>query len=132
MTYKSIVAKRKRFHWQPSRRLHERGFASGKTKTNSRRNRNLGSINLSFVIVFFLALSGMIYLYSINGSAVKGYKIRQAETEISELKKENEKLMIKEAELKSLYHIEEASKELNMDELNDISYIDEISPVAFR
>jgi len=74
----------------------------------------------------------MIYLYSINSSAVKGHKIRKAETEIGELKKEHEKLMIKEAELKSLYHIEEASKELDMDELNDISYIEEISPVAFK
>jgi len=132
MTYKNIVAKRKRFHWQPSRRFHGKSFAGGKTKINKKRNKNLGSINLSFVIVFFLALAGMIYLYSINSSAVKGHKIRKAETEIGELKKEHEKLMIKEAELKSLYHIEEASKELDMDELNDISYIEEISPVAFK
>lgn len=122
-----IVAKRKNFHWQPS--VHR---MDGKTKINKKSEQLLGSINLSFVVIFFLVLAGIIYMYSINASAVKGYKIRQAEKEISELKKSNEQLKIKEAELKSLYHIEEVSKDLDMVEVNNISYIDEYGPVALR
>ncbi|GBE16998.1 cell division protein FtsL [bacterium BMS3Abin15] len=150
MIKRRIVAKRKNFHWQPSvhsiggkparhslrppaTARHERAgrqALAGGTKIKSKQI--LGSINLSFVVVFFIILSGIIYMYSINNSAVKGYKIRQEEKEISGLKKSNEQLRIKEAELKSLYHIEEISKKLNMTELNNISYIDETSPVALR
>lgn len=99
----------------------------------AKQNENVsGSASLSFAIIFFVLLAGILYIYSINGSAVKGYKMRQAEKEINGLKKENEKLIIKEAELKSLYNIEEASKKLNMNEMNNISYVDEKSPVALK
>lgn len=124
MIKRRIVAKRKNFHWQPP--IHTVGGIKTKNK------QILGSINLSFVVVFFIILSGIIYMYSINNSAVKGYKIRQTEKEISSLKKANEQLKIKEAELKSLYYIEEISKKLNMTELNNISYIDETGPVAYK
>ena len=101
-------------------------------KTKNKNKKILGSISISFVVVLFIALAGIIYIYSINSSAVKGYKIRQAENEIKDLKKESEQLRIKEAELKSLYHIEEASKKMNMDALKDVSFIDEASPVALK
>ena len=109
----------------------ERAIAR-KRKTKIKNEKILGSISISFVVVLFVALAGIIYIYSINSSAVKGYKIRQAENEIKGLKKESEQLKIREAELKSLYYIEEASKEMNMNELRDISFIDEASPVALR
>lgn len=79
-----------------------------------------------------LVVAGILYIYSINSSAVKGYQIKQVEKEISDLQKENEKLKIQEAELKSLYHVEEASKQLNMGEMKNISYIEETSPVALK
>ena len=103
-----------------------------KKKTKNKNEKILGSISIGFVVVFFIALAGIIYIYSINSSAVKGYKIRQAENQIKDLKKESEQLRIKEAELKSLYHIEEASKRMKMNELKEVSFIDEVSPVALK
>ncbi|MCX6765846.1 MAG: hypothetical protein NT136_02715 [Candidatus Moranbacteria bacterium] len=85
-----------------------------------------------FVVALFIALAGILYLYFINSSATKGYQIRQVEKDISQLKKENEQLRIKEAELKSLYYIEETSKQFNMSEAANISYIEEKSPVALK
>lgn len=119
-------------HWprrQESRSLNLR--SAMRTDANGKQG-TAGSINLSFVIMLFVVLAGIVYIYSINSSAVKGFEMRKAEKEVTGLKKENEKLIIKEAELKSLYNIEEASKKLNMEKPEEISYINESSPVAFR
>jgi hypothetical protein len=54
------------------------------------------------------------YLYAINLGATQGYETRKYEQEISELRKENGKLRITEAELRSLGTIEEATKGRDM------------------
>lgn len=102
------------------------------TKTKTEKKSIKGSINSTVLIVALLLVSGAVYLYSINSSAAKGYQIRQVEKDIQNLKKENEDLKIKEAELKSLYRIEESSKNLNMGDLKNISYIEETGPVAMK
>lgn len=102
-----------------------------KTKIKIQQNTT-GFISPFVIIVVFVALAGIFYIYSINSSAVKGYKIKEIEKNISQLKEENEKLKIREAELQSLYYIEEESKKLNMTELKDVSYIEETGPIAFR
>ena len=103
-----------------------------KRKTNIEEKNIKGFVNSGFLVFVLLIIAAAIYLYSINGSAVKGYQIRQAEKELLELKKENANLKIKEAELKSLYHIEESSKDLNMGNLKSVSYIQETGPVAMK
>lgn len=85
-----------------------------------------------WLVVALLLLIAGIYVYCINNSATKGYQIRQIESEISGLEKENEQLRIKEAELRSLYRIEQSSKNLNMAAPAEISYIEEKSPVAMK
>ena len=59
--------------------------------------------------------------------AVKGIAIRNAEKEIESQKKDNEILKIKEAELKSLYKIEEQSKQMEMINSSEVKYIDNSS-----
>lgn len=103
-----------------------------KRKTNTEIKNIKGFINSGFLIVALLFVAAALYVYSINSSAVKGYQIKQVEKEIMELKKENEDLKIKEAQLKSLYHIEESSKNLNMGDLKNVSYIEESGPVAMK
>lgn len=103
-----------------------------KTNTNTEKKSIKGFINSSVLIIALLFVSAGIYLYSINNSAVKGYQVRQVEKDIQELKKENEDLKIKEAQLKSLYHIEESSKNMNMGDLKNVSYIEETGPVAMK
>lgn len=103
-----------------------------KRKINTKKKNIKGFINSGVLIFTLLLISGGIYLYSINSSAVKGYQVRQVEKEIQELKKENDNLKIKEAELKSLYRIEESSKNLNMEDLKNVSYIEQTGPVAMK
>lgn len=122
MTRQNIVASRGISSWQP--------------KTKRKRNSTTKLLSGFFIprvlIVALACLAGGVYLYSINSSAVKGYQIKQVEKEISELKKENETLRIQEAELNSLRHIEESSKEFNMAGLKNISYVAQPGPVARR
>ncbi len=103
-----------------------------KRKINTEKKSIKGFVNSTVLIVALLLVCGAIYLYSINSSAVKGYQVRQVEKEIQELEKQNEDLKIKEAELKSLYHVEESSKNMNMEDLKNISYIEETGPVAMK
>lgn len=108
-------------------------YCHWRAKTNTNKNEFLrpGFASPWLVVVIIFVFSG-IYLYFTNSSAGKGYEMRQVEKDISELKKESEQLRIKEAELKSLYHIEESSREFNMADANKISYIEEKSPVAMK
>jgi hypothetical protein len=134
MVNRQIIARADECHWQPKKkpvRLHlRRSEAAGGVNTKTKIIS--GSIDLKFVVVIFAILVGVFYIYSINNSATKGSNILKMEKEIAQLKKESEGLRIKEAELKSLYHIEEESKKLNMAEITSISYIEKAGPVAFK
>lgn len=80
-------------------------------------------------IKILMTVSGLAlcvgYLCAINISAVKGYEIKNVEQEISKLKKENEQLQIRVAELRSSYNIKEEVKNLNMVEADNVVYISE-------
>ncbi len=101
-------------------------------KSETKIQFTFGSINAGFLVMASAILVGGLYLFTVNSSAVKGYQIRQIENEITDLKKENEKLRIKEVELKSLDRIEAGTKEINMQELKNISYVEEPSPLALK
>lgn len=81
-------------------------------------------------ITGIVVVLGACYLYTTNRVAVSGYAIRGVEKEIATLKQDNNQLRIQEAELKSLYRIEEAGKRLNMFEPVHVSYIEESNPIA--
>lgn len=90
-----------------------------------------GFISPVFVVLACTAFSALFYIYSVNQTATKGISIRNAEKEIAQQKKENESLKIKEAELKSLYHIEEMSAQINMTPTSNVKYLQETSTVAY-
>lgn len=121
MQNRTVVIRRRSCSWHPNTNV--------KIKTKKTRS-NAGFINPVFVVFACAVFSGLVYLYSINRTAVKGLAIRQIENEIAQTQKENENLKIKEAELKSLYHIEEQSKQLNMEALKDAQYVEENAAVA--
>jgi hypothetical protein len=83
-------------------------------------------------MVSALFVFGALYLYATNRVAVQGYAIGVSENRIAQLKQDNNALRIQEAELKSLYRIEEAGKRLNMFEPTQVSYIEESNPIALR
>ncbi|HBR72070.1 MAG TPA: hypothetical protein DEA27_04715 [Candidatus Moranbacteria bacterium] len=91
-----------------------------------------GFVNPVVSVVVLGIFAGLLYVYSINQSAVKGFQMKKVEKEITQLKNENELLKIKEAELKSLYKIEQSSKDLNMLEVAEIKYLDETNSLALN
>jgi hypothetical protein len=72
------------------------------------------------------------YLSAVNRNAVSGYSLRVAEKQMTELSSEAQKLRIREAELRSLYGLEEASSRLGMKPIEGATSVDAPGPVAFR
>lgn len=89
-----------------------------------------GFISPVFIVLACTAFSGLFYIYSVNQTAVKGVAIRNAEKEISQQKKDNENLRIREAELKSLYNIENATRSQNMIDEANVKYLEENPTMA--
>ncbi|QQS20701.1 MAG: hypothetical protein IPL87_03990 [Candidatus Moraniibacteriota bacterium] len=79
----------------------------------------------------FVALSLGGYLFSVNRNAVSGYSMRLAEKNMAELSDESQKLRIREAELRSLYGLEEASARLDMVPITESTSVDEPGPIAY-
>jgi len=123
MKNRSVVIRKGSCQWKPQT----------KRKTEIQHSMNAsGFVNPVVVVVVFAVFAALLYIYSINQSAVKGLQIRKIEKEISQMKKENESLKIKEAELKSLYKIEQFSKDLNMSEAAEVTFLDESNPLALH
>jgi hypothetical protein len=97
------------------------------TESKAREGKWFRRISLGLIVLF-----GVLYLHSMNRIAVQGYAIRAAEKQLASLKQENNQLRIQEAELKSLRRIEEAGQRLNMFESQEVTYIEELSPIALR
>lgn len=79
-----------------------------------------------------IILMGVLYLFSTNESAIKGDDIYTIEKEIRDLSRENEQLMIQEAQLRSLESVENVVKERGMEEIVDPMYIDKDVFVALE
>jgi cell division protein FtsL len=103
-----------------------------KTKINIKVENISGFVKPRVLILLFAAAAAGFYIYSINNSAVQGQQIKKIENSISELRKEQEDLKIREAEVKSLKFIEDSSKQINMSETVQVSYIEAKSPLAMK
>lgn len=126
MIKRTVVIRRNSYLRQPN------------TKRNLELKKPIQSVNAAgfispvFIVLACTAFSGLFYIYSVNQTAVKGLAIRNAEKEILQQQKNNESLKIKEAELKSLYRIEDSSRSLNMVDASNVKYLEESPAVAFN
>lgn len=125
MKKRTVVIRKKTCNWQPNTKRKI------EIKETLQRKHNAGFISPVFVVMALTAFAGLFYLYSINQTATKGIEIKNVEKQIAQEKNENESLKIKEAELKSLYHIEESTKNLDMVDAVHVNYIEENPSVAF-
>ena len=124
MTNRTVVIRKKSCNWQPNTKR--------KIVSNAEPKKRLaGFINPVFIVLACTVFSGVFYVYNINKTATKGIAIQQAEKEIFKRKNENEALKIREAEVKSLYHIEDISKGMNMVAPQNVTYIEESPVVAY-
>jgi len=89
-------------------------------------------ITWSFLLVSLICAAGVFYIFEVNNAATQGYKIQSLEKQAQELRDSNEKLKIKEAELRSMYNIEEKTKDLNMTAPKDVSYLTLPGNVAMK
>jgi cell division protein FtsL len=91
-----------------------------------------GKITWSFLLVSLICVAGVLYIFEVNNAATQGYNIQSLEKQVQELKNNNENLKIKEAELRSMYNIEEKTKDLNMTAPKDVSYLTLPGNVAMK
>jgi cell division protein FtsL len=120
MMNRTVVIRRHSCCWQPK--------TNKKTKTP--RKHTAGFIHPVFGVLACVVFSGILYLYSINHTAVKGLEIQRIEKEITQARQENENLKIQVAQINSLYRIEENSAQLEMSQLKDVTYIEQESAVT--
>ena len=133
MTTRTIIIRRGSYcQWPLKKARRGKIFGETKRKIENTKAEILGFINPVFMVLVLVVLAGFFYLYSINCTAAKGSQVKQVEKDISELKSQNEQLKIREAELKSLYHVEEATKDLNMAKLHSVVYVEEVGPFALK
>lgn len=104
----------------------------GERKRGLKTRPKIGRVTLSFFLVMLICALGVFYIFEVNNLATKGYEIDRMEKQLNELKKENESLQIQAAELKSMYKIEEKTKEFNMIAPKDMSYMNLPGDVAMK
>jgi cell division protein FtsB len=106
------------------------GMRIRKVKTVSQRSKESKKV-LSFVVVFLICTLSLLYIFQINNIATKGYEVEKYEKKLSRIKKENQKMMIRLADLESMYRIESRTKKkLQAVSFNDITYITSSSSVV--
>lgn len=92
-----------------------------------------GSVHPAVLFALFaFFLSGITYLHALNRGAVQGYETRSLEKEIAELKKENGKLKLSEAEALSLSRIEESAKSRGMSQTESVRVVEDRGSIALR
>lgn len=101
-------------------------------KTVKSQGGLIGNVTLNFLVAALVCLLGVFYIFEVNNMATKGYEIKALENKMADLKKENENLKIQEAELKSMYSIEEKTRELNMVAPKGVSYLNLPGDVAMK
>jgi len=73
-----------------------------------------------FVSIFTMSL---IYVFQINNIATKSYEIENYEKKLLSIKKDNQKMMIELADLKSINNLESKFDKFRPISLKDITYI---------
>lgn len=132
MNQRTVVIRRNYCRWSAQKQKPKKDLMNmSAAAEGALRPLKAGFVNPVVSLCIFGICSGLFYLYSINQSAIKGVEIRDIEKQISEMRRQEEVLTIREAELKSLYHIESAAANLNMAAVDQVRYIDDAAAVAF-
>lgn len=95
-----------------------------------RSSKFLQILNIKFlnvVVIFLIVLTGILFIWTINDTATAGFKVKEFEQKIEELKKTNERLEFQIAELQSLGTIQEKIKSLNL-EMISVAKVEYLSP----
>jgi len=97
-----------------------------KRKTISQKIRE-SKFTVSMFAGVLICSTGLLYISQISGVATKGYEIGNYEKTLFELQRENQKMLIKIADLKSMNNLENESEKLSAIDYQEINYITSIS-----
>lgn len=111
--------------------ISRQNFA-GLGKKAAKKQPKESRLTFSFLFVVLICALGVFYIFEVNNVATQGYQIQSLEKKVQDLKDTNEKLKIREAELRSMYNIEEKTKELNMSAPANVSYMQLPGNVAMK
>ncbi len=113
-------------------------YLGGKNKSKTKRTMvksAKGWVDFS-VVIFWLGilLVGLIigYAFTINRIATLGYKIKDTERNIQELKNKNDNLRIKSSELKSIEVLETRAGDIGMINPEEVDYLNVVEGLALK
>ena len=95
-------------------------------RTVSQRAKESKFTVSAFATVLICAV-GLLYIFQISGVATKGYEITNYEKTLFSLQRENQKMLIEIADLKSMDNLENEFEKLSAIDYKNIIYITSIS-----
>jgi len=104
-----------------SARLH--GFKAKFYKRDFWQKYQVNSKKTLFLIIALIFIAGVFYLWQINSLATKGYKFKELEDRVSELREQNKKLELQITELRSTDRITKEVENLQMVEVARVEYL---------
>lgn len=81
---------------------------------------------LSIILILLIFFLSIFYLLQITQASTKGFKIKELEKKISDLKQTNEKLEFEITHLESIQNIQKLSEELGMVKAEEVEYLEPI------
>ena len=78
---------------------------------------------INVLLLLSVVLIGGMYLVQVNGLSTKGYRIRELEHSVTQLKGENEKLSVRVTEARSLASLQEKIKGFSMVSVDHMDYL---------
>lgn len=101
------------------------------TKKKTAKFSLFGFLNLNYSIVGLIVIFGLAYLIQINNISTQGYKIKDLEKNVAELKISKSELELAALDLQSVAKIQEKMDELGMIALTREEFIN-AKPVALN
>lgn len=105
-------------------------FNLSKTKANVTKEDNnkfnlskFKNINIKFVFFCLIITFGIGYLLVANNTAIKGFKVKELENKVSDLKQQNMKLELETIKLQSVGEIEKKIGQLSMVKIAKTEYL---------
>lgn len=78
---------------------------------------------LAIVLISLIVIALLFYVFQVNSTAAKGYKIRGLKKRIDTLKDRNKVLQVNISNLKSIGNLQSKTETFNMTEAQSIEYV---------
>lgn len=102
--------------------LYGKRAGAVKRKTVSQTTKEYKKL-FDCIMIIFICIIGLLSLFQTNSIATKGYEVAEHEKELASLKKENQKLLIELADIKSINNLESKVDKFSAVDAKDIVYV---------